>query len=259
MDLAGLLHALKPALREAGRLIFLDPASRIVFVGDTHGDLDATTRVFTRYLDAQTTIVFLGDTVDRGRDSRGNLRLILETKVSHPDRVHLLMGNHEAYAVEAFRPADFWENLSAEEGTSVAEGLLDLPFAAWRPEGLLAVHAGLPDLRNLDAFRTIALGSAAWRDLTWADWTEQPNAGPGVIPATGRPRYGRSTFETRAACLGIRVLVRSHQPDAPQLLFHDRCLTLFTSSAYGGHRRIVAVADGDRSISSARDLDIEEI
>jgi hypothetical protein len=61
------------------------------------------------------------------------------------------------------------------------------------------------------------------------------------------------------AQLGARVLVRSHQPFAPTYLFDDRCLTLFTSSAYGDGRRRVAVLHPERDVRTARDLDLIEI
>jgi hypothetical protein len=59
--------------------------------------------------------------------------------------------------------------------------------------------------------------------------------------------------------LGIQVLVRSHQPAAPTFLYGDRCLTLFTSRAYGDSIRRVAVLHSGKTVRSARDLDLVEI
>ena len=134
--------------------------------------------------------------------------------------------------------------------------LLKLPFAAWHDSGVLALHGALPDLAALADFATVSLGSAAWRDITWGDWRR--SHGRDADASSGRPVHGPAEFSARAARLGIRVLVRSHQPDAPSYLFEDRCLTLFTSCAYGGQRRVALLPQG-RRVNTARDLDLIEI
>jgi len=49
-----------------GKLIEIKKAKKIIFVGDTHGDLDASQKVIKDYLKEGNKIVFLGDYVDRG-------------------------------------------------------------------------------------------------------------------------------------------------------------------------------------------------
>jgi len=255
MTLVETLRRIAPMLREQGRLIQLPEDRRAVFVGDTHGDLDATERVFKDFGEAGNVLVFLGDTVDRGADSAGNLQRILEEKLQRPDEVHLLMGNHEVWPACPFSPASFWESLDEEERSAVSALLEDLPYAAVHPAGLLSLHGGLPDLPSLEAFSSIEIGSDAWRDVTWADWG--PEDGP--MRWGCRPFLGEETFQRRADALGIRALVRSHQPDAPEFLFEDRCLTIFTSNAYGSGPRRVALLEPGRTVRSCRDLRIERI
>ena len=246
-----------PLLQAQGRLIRLPDDLPVVFVGDTHGDRTATERVLERFPIGDHRIVFLGDTVDRGPDSIGNLDRILRSKLSHPDRVTLLMGNHEAWGISPFTPADFWNGLAPEDEAALAGSLIHLPLAAWHPAGVLAVHGALPAVASLEAIASIAPGSSEWRALTWGDWVEDPET-LGPRPAS-RPAFGRKDFDERSTQLGVRVLVRSHQARAPRLLFDRRCLTIFTSVSYGdGRRRVARLAAGIRAASAA-DLEIIDL
>jgi len=251
------LARLREILRREGRLIALPRDRTVVFVGDTHGDREATEAVLERFPLGEHVVVFLGDYVDRGPDSVGNLALLLQAKLAHPDEVVLLVGNHEAWAVRRFSPADFWERLSPSEAEVLGEVLAGLPLAAHHPAGVLALHGALPDVARLEELAAVPLGSEAWRAVTWGDW--HPGRGGSLGSASGRPLFGANHFLAVAARLGIRVLVRSHQPRAPRFLYGDRCLTVFTSRAYGDGERLVAVLPPDRPVWTARDLDLVAI
>jgi hypothetical protein len=55
-----------------------------------------------------------------------------------------------------------------------------------------------------------------------------------------------------------QVLVRSHQPNAPAVMFNERCITIFTSHAYLPVRTI-AVADLEKEVRSAKDMILEKV
>lgn len=257
LDLS-LVEGFRQVLLREPRLVRLPAERTAVFVGDTHGDRQATEEVLRRYFDDQHVLVFLGDYVDRGPDSSGNLALLMQAKISHPDRIFLLMGNHEAWAVAPFVPADFWRSLTPREEKVLAETLSLLPLAAHHPAGVLAVHAALPDVDEIEEIEHVQLGSANWRKMTWGDWVDGPGyqLDPGVF---GRPLYGRDYFVEVMDRLGLRVLVRAHQPDAPLFLFAGRCLTLFTSHAYGPGPRRVALLPPGTPVRSGKDLLIREL
>ena len=72
----------------------------VIAVGDVHGYseplrklLDACVKYATEY--AQSTLVFLGDLIDRGPDSLGTLNLALGTSSREFGQTVHLMGNHE--------------------------------------------------------------------------------------------------------------------------------------------------------------------
>ncbi|MGC9529232.1 MAG: metallophosphoesterase family protein [Candidatus Bipolaricaulaceae bacterium] len=255
---AGLVEALRRSLGGQGRLVHLPADKDVVFVGDTHGDRQATERVLARFLSPQRVVVFLGDYVDRGPDSAGNLQLLLETKLDRPDQLHLLMGNHEGWSVCPFSPADFWQGLGRREGRAIGELLSLLPLVAYHPGGVLGLHGALPDVRSVDEIDSIPLGSADWRKITWGDWADVPEyvVDPGAL---GRPTFGRAYFDDVMARLSLRALVRSHQPFAPAYLFSGRCLTIFTSVAYGGTDRRVALLPAASRVSSAADLTVIDL
>jgi hypothetical protein len=240
------------------RLVRLPADRPIVFVGDTHGDREATERVLARFDVAEHTIVVLGDVVDRGPDSPGNMKLVLSEMIAHPGLVHLLMGNHEARSVAPFSPADFWEGLDPGDARRLGAALSHLPLAAWHPAGVLAVHAALPDVPSLDAIDSVELGSEAWRAIAWGDWVVSQGDG---LPSVGwgRPSFGPVDFNRRTEQLNARIVVRSHQPFAPTFLFDDRCLTLFTTAFYGNGLRRVAVLRPGRRVETARDLELIEL
>ncbi|MCX7750209.1 MAG: serine/threonine protein phosphatase [Candidatus Bipolaricaulota bacterium] len=253
MALEELARRLGVALGGTGRLVSLPADRPTVYVGDTHGDREATELVLDRFHPGEHVLVFLGDYVDRGPDSLGNLTLLLKAKLAHPEGVHLLMGNHEGWAVAPFTPADFWHRLPPREAEVLGEALLRLPLAAHHPAGVLALHGALPDVGSLEELSRVEPGSAAWRAITWGDWLEGPGSAFGA-GHSGRPAFGRDHFLRVADRLGVRVLVRSHQPGAPLLLFDDRLLTLFTSRAYGDRVRRVAVLYPGGRVRTARDL-----
>ena len=102
-------------LEKEPRLIQLPSQGKAVFVGDTHGDLEATQEIVHRYLRKPYRIVFLGDYVDRGEHSEENIHYLLQLKSEHPDQIFLLAGNHEGYMVKEFYPVSFWKSLSLKE------------------------------------------------------------------------------------------------------------------------------------------------
>jgi serine/threonine protein phosphatase 1 len=72
-------------------------AGRTFAIGDIHGDLAALETLFRRLppLSADDTIVFLGDYVDRGPDSKGVVAYVRTLANALPARVVALRGNHE--------------------------------------------------------------------------------------------------------------------------------------------------------------------
>ncbi|MBN1862378.1 MAG: metallophosphoesterase [Dehalococcoidales bacterium] len=238
-------------------LLELTAEGRVVFIGDTHGDFEATRIVVARYLGDDRKLVFLGDYVDRGPDSKANLDYLLCLKLAYPDSLFLLQGNHEGYGVMRFCPADFWEGLDAELAGLYEQTLLRLPLAV-SVGSALALHGALPDVITLSDVNRIQPGDEHWRQVVWGDWQEIDGGYLGLDAFTGRPQFGRGYFSGVMERLGKQVLVRSHQPSAPRVMYDRRCLTIFTSRAYMP-LRAVAVADLGREIADTSGLLLETV
>lgn len=81
---------------------------RLIAIGDIHGHLDklrALLNLVQPVVDDQ--LVFLGDYIDRGPDSRGVLDVLMDLQRQFPHTV-FLRGNHEQMALDALHEADQW-------------------------------------------------------------------------------------------------------------------------------------------------------
>ncbi len=243
-------------IEEEPRLLLLPSEGKVIFVGDTHGDLEASQEVIRRYLRRPDRIVFLGDYVDRGADSEENIQYLLELKLEHPEEIFLLAGNHEGFMVKQFQPSNFWSSLSDEKREGFGVLFSKFPFAATAQNGILAVHGGLPDLKSLEEIGKVELGDENWDRLVWGDFGEEEADFLGDL--WGRPQFGQLYFERMMERYWKRVLVRSHQPHARPRMFRNRCVTIFTSHAYLP-TRTVAIVDLEKEVRSSEDLLLERI
>jgi protein phosphatase len=239
------------------KLIKIEKAKKVIFVGDTHGDLEASQKVIKDYLKEENKIVFLGDYVDRGPFSKENLDFLIEQREKHPDKIFLLQGNHEGHRILKFSPAEFWESLSNEEYQKYSQIVEKFPLAVVVKD-IIALHGALPKIEELEDFKKIKIGDENWFRICWGDFLDEPGEELGIDPFTGRPQFGRNYFFKIMEKINKRVLIRSHDPNSPQLMYDDRCLTIFTSSAY--HKeRIIAIADFSKEIKTARDLELKKL
>ncbi len=256
MDREDLFEKAGRVFEKEPRLIRLPSQGKAVFVGDTHGDLDASQQVIQRYLKKPYHIVFLGDYVDRGDYSDENIQYLLGLKWEHPEEIFLLAGNHEGFMVKEFYPSNFWSSISHKEKEEYGLLFSKLPLAATTQNGILALHGALPDLRSLEEINQIELGGDHWDRMVWGDFVENEMDVLGEL--WGRPQFGRPYFERLMERYQKQVLVRSHQPHAPVMMFDNRCITIFTSRVYLPVRTI-AIADLEKEIRTAEDVTLEKI
>jgi predicted phosphodiesterase len=251
-----LLRKAEEVFEKEPRLIRLPSKGKVVFVGDTHGDLEAGEKVIQRYLKKPNHIVFLGDYVDRGNYSEENIQYLMRCKLEHPEEVFLLAGNHEGFMVKEFSPANFWESLVIEEKEEYGRLFSKFPIAAATQNGILALHGALPDLKTLEDMNRVELGDEHWDRVAWGDFVESGTDYAG--DQWGRPQFGREYFNRLMERYQKNILVRSHQPGAPLIMFNKRCITIFTSNVYLPIRTI-AIADLEKDIRTSDDVVLESV
>jgi serine/threonine-protein phosphatase 2A catalytic subunit len=239
------------------RLIRLKSYGKAIFVGDTHGDFDASKTIIEKYLNRENTIIFLGDYVDRGPASKENIYFLMDKKLEFPDRIYLLMGNHESYCSVPFSPADFWESITPDEQILLDNILRHLPYAVVTENKVIGVHGVVPEVDNLEEINNIKLCSKNWYQLVWGDFVEDEFNS--LYSYDGRPKFGEKYFKSVMEKIGMNILIRSHQPRIKTAIFDKRCLTIITSYSYT-LTRLIAIVDLEKtSINSINDIVLTEI
>jgi serine/threonine protein phosphatase 1 len=134
-----------------------------IAIGDIHGCLTELDNLLDLidFAYQAGTIIFLGDYVDRGPDSAGVVRRVMNGPQSPDWRWIALMGNHERLMVDALAGADdngFWLHNGGEETLQSYRGRVPADHLLWlRQLPLIHVdayrifaHAGLDRRLKLD-------------------------------------------------------------------------------------------------------------
>jgi serine/threonine protein phosphatase 1 len=192
-------------------------------IGDIHGALQKLLTLIQRCEEhvagRPMKLVFLGDYIDRGPESEGVVRLLIDLRSKMPNQVIALRGNHEATAlaiVDGEIPVIHWlsqggaatlRSYGIEDANALPRAHLDwmrsLPLTLDDGRRFF-VHAGIAPEKPLDAQQE--------RDLLWI----------------------REPFLSDARDYG-RLIVHGHTPlfgNSPEL--RSNRLNLDTGAGYGG-------------------------
>eukprot|EP01130_Rhizamoeba_saxonica_P006309 TRINITY_DN2514_c0_g1_i2.p1 TRINITY_DN2514_c0_g1~~TRINITY_DN2514_c0_g1_i2.p1 ORF type:complete len:315 (-),score=65.49 TRINITY_DN2514_c0_g1_i2:50-994(-) len=225
--------------------ITVKPDQKLVVVGDIHGNFQVLETVLNHGINIEENLyVFLGDFVDREKNSHPVMQLVLALKVAYPKNIYLLRGNHEC--VKITEMYGFKEETIARYNQEDAEEIYQkfinvfdtLPLAARVNQNILCVHAGLSphlellqDLNQIDRFGDVP-NEGIITDLLWSDPAEENGyqQSPRGASFTFGPDISQQFFEAN----NLKLMIRSHQlvMGGCEYTHDDRILTIFTSDNY---------------------------
>jgi len=156
----------------------LELTAPIIICGDIHGQYRDLIRLFDfGESPKKKQYLFLGDYVDRGKNSIECIALLLAFKVKYPKNIFLLRGNHESEMIN--RTYGFYDECKRRYNLRLWKIFSDcfnwLPISAIVNQKILCMHGGLsPDLQSLNNIKQIVRPTEVpdkglLCDLLWSD------------------------------------------------------------------------------------------
>jgi serine/threonine-protein phosphatase PP1 catalytic subunit len=180
------IQAICTAAREVflSQPALLELSTPVKIVGDVHGQYTDLIRMFEMCgFPPSSNFLFLGDYVDRGKQSLETILLLMCYKLKFPENFFLLRGNHECANVT--RVYGFYDECKRRCNIKIWKGFVDtfncLPIAAIVAGKIFCVHGGLsPSLSHMDDIRQIARPTdvpdyGLLNDLLWSDPADMEN------------------------------------------------------------------------------------
>ena len=156
----------------------LELSAPVKIVGDIHGQYTDLIRLFEMCgFPPNANFLFLGDYVDRGKQSLETILLLFCYKLKFPENFFMLRGNHECANVT--RVYGFYDECKRRCNIKIWKTFVDtfncLPIASIVAGKIFCVHGGLsPNLAHMDDIRQIARPTdvpdyGLLNDLLWSD------------------------------------------------------------------------------------------
>lgn len=224
--------------------VLLELEAPIKICGDIHGQYFDLLRLFEYGgFPPASNYLFLGDYVDRGKQSLETICLLLSYKIKYPENFFMLRGNHECASIN--RIYGFYDECKRRYSVKLWKAFTDcfncLPVAAIIDDKIFCMHGGLsPELTSMDQIRQIARptdvpDTGLLCDLLWSD--PDPNT-------TGWGENDRGVSFTFGSDIVVNFLVkheldlicRAHQvvEDGYEFFSKRRLVTLFSAPNYCG-------------------------
>lgn len=153
-----LCHRARPILLQQQPML-LELEAPIKICGDVHGQYSDLLRLFEYGgFPPVSNYLFLGDYVDRGKQSIETICLLLAYKIQYPENFFILRGNHESAGIN--RIYGFYDECKRRYSIKLWKVFSDvfncLPAAALVDEKILCMHGGLsPELKDLQQIADI--------------------------------------------------------------------------------------------------------
>lgn len=236
-------------LKQESNILYINTSIYIpIYVfGDIHGQFQDLIRFLEMTgLPPKSKLLFLGDYVDRGKNSIEVIALLFALKILYPKYVFLLRGNHECPEVNANYGflEECNERFSAESTNvfnNINQCLIKLPLSAVINKKIFCVHGGIsPHLNTLNDItkinRNIPIpNDGLLCDLMWSD----PKSGNKSWQHNDRGvsyTYNEESINKFLKNNNLELMCRAHQAIHTGYKFfnNNKLLTIFSAPNYCG-------------------------
>ena len=213
--------------------------------GDIHGQYYDLLRVFDILnYPPQSTFLFLGDYVDRGKQSLECLLLLLCLKIQFPEKIFLIRGNHESEALNKIY--GFFDECKRRLSIKCFKKITNLfnimPISALINENILCMHGGLSkDLQNVEQINKILRPTEVpdeglLCDLLWSDPNDQLNEDFGSNERNVSITFSKDYVKNFVEKNNLDLICRAHQvvEEGFEFFADMKLVTIFTAPNYMG-------------------------
>ncbi|CAM8949200.1 unnamed protein product [Rhodiola kirilowii] len=224
--------------------VLLQLEAPINICGDIHGQYTDLLRLFEYGgLPPASNYLFLGDYVDRGKQSIETIALLLCYKIKYPENVFLLRGNHECASIN--RIYGFYDECKRRFSVRLWKTFTDcfncLPVAAVIDDKIMCMHGGLsPGMESLDQIREIERPAdvpdqGLLCDLLWAD-PDKEVKGWGENDRGVSFTFGADKVSEFLKKFDLDLICRAHQvvEDGYEFFADRQLVTIFSAPNYCG-------------------------
>lgn len=216
----------------------------VKIVGDIHGQFNDLLRILKLSgLPPHSNYLFLGDYVDRGKQSLETILLLFCFKIKYPENFFMLRGNHESANITKIY--GFYDEckrrLSLKSWKQFVDVFNTLPIAAIISDKIFCIHGGLsPSLHSMEQIEQIHRPTdvpeeGLLADLLWSDpdksvteWSENDR---GVSYC-----FGKKVVESFTKKFKFDLIIRGHMvvEDGYEFFARKKLCTVFSAPNYCG-------------------------
>ncbi|KAH9362978.1 hypothetical protein HPB48_014240 [Haemaphysalis longicornis] len=258
-------HEMRDLCLKSRELFLRQPAllelvAPLKILGDIHGQYRDLLELFDfGGSPEETCYLFLGDYVDRGKQSLETMCLLLAYKLKYPEKFFLLRGNHECAAIS--RVYGFYDECKRRYSVKLWKTFVDcfdcMPLAAIIEGKIFCCHGGLsPDLESMEQIKSIARptdipNKGLVCDLLWSD-PDKNVQGWGKSVRGVSYTFGSDVVSKFLRKHNLDLICRAHEvvEDGYEFFGNQQLVTVFSAPNYcGTFRNAGAMMRVDESLT----------